>query len=228
MILHGVPVQIEWGYTVSIWQAYQDAWTVTADGQYKTNDRPQADRRIARFRIAEPEDAGTLAALFNGGQSGITACGLGEEIFGADVVYTDPLMTMIRSIGAHRRETLVSGTIEIELELLVAPPTFGASLSLDTLHFPHSRDEGLSRSGAALKYYSIGGTAFESSGFSKTQRMTFVLTTEQLRGITNQLLSVRTGRHSLHGRDIIVLRWGECAREAFDVWTMTMEFVDVV
>lgn len=229
MILGGVQFEIEQSYTALVTQAYQSAWVEVGNGRFETNDRPFTDRRSTKFQVAEMLGDETVNALFDlrDQQFVWLECEEGEEVFGAEVDHSSPLKVGIKTIDDLRIDSLATGSIQIELELLQAPDIItGTGKGLGALKFPHAQEEGLDRS---LRYTQLsgGGAASNYSGeYSRSFRMTFSLTTEEIRDVVVRLLTIRTGVHSLGDRSIKVLKWGGCVREAFDLWSITLEWVD--
>lgn len=229
MILGGVSFEIEQRYVATVTQAYQSAWVEVGNGRFETNDRPFTDRRSAKFQVAELLGDGTIDALFDLRDQPfvLLECSEGEEVFGAEVDYSSPLKVGVRTIDDLRRDNLATGTIGIELELLeTATILTGTGKGLVALKFPHAQEEGLDRS---LRYTPLsgGGAMLNYSGeYSRSFRMEFSLTTEEIRDVVVRLLTVRTGTHTLGDRTIRILRWGGCTREAFDLWTIRLEWVD--
>jgi hypothetical protein len=126
MIWDGETVFTTWGYQPLTRPALE--WVQDSAGYWSASDRGSSqDVLEAAISFRGPqEELETLEAVLEDNREGLPiTCGLGEEIFGADVDYTGALSVTVIDYGEITRVTFSQYAMPLRLRLLA--PTFKAT-----------------------------------------------------------------------------------------------------
>lgn len=194
MIWDGVTVYTTWGYVPQVERALD--WDRDSQQYWFANDRGvDQDAYSGAIVFKGPQDElADLEGALADNREGITiTCGIGEEIFGADIDYSDPLSVTVADFG--RCDRVSFGQFSMPLKLRLLAPTFkSVTPSLSALRLSSWR-YGASASFAVGKGFSMEGAATYSDFQADTGIFEgeFTQTQAEMEAIRRYLLSVVRG-----------------------------------
>ncbi len=245
MIWGGTTVYTIWGYVPITTPALQ--WIQGSNGYWSASDRGAAqDIYEASLVIKGPEaEVSALEAMLQLNRETFSiTCGVGEEIFGADVLYTGSLSVSVVDYGRLERTTMSQYALPLRLRLL-APAFKSVTASLAALRLASWR-YGASSSFEIGKAFSYNGTAAYADHASDTGRFLgdFTQTQSEMEAIRSYLLTTGRGnsfafpyfggvdypfgfRKGLWSTlNCKILSWSDMGRDNLIDWKMRLELVE--
>jgi len=240
MIWDGSQVLITWGYRPMTKWAVD--FSPTHDGYHASRDRGAAEdeyRAAVVFMGPQDELEALETVLAENRESFFIRCDTGEEIFGADIDYSAPLLVTVEEYGRCDRASYAQYSMPMRLRLLA--PAFQGTPSLSPLRLSFWR-YGASSKFAVNKRFSYAGAAsyLDHRTDPGVFMGEFTQTTAEMRAIRRYLLATARGEAipfpTLGGVDFPfgnrmaqrrfqmchVLEWEDLGRENFTDWRLSL------
>lgn len=247
MVIAGLPTKIEWGYEARTRLDWiHNGWKLLAGGKWVSADRGASyDLRMgvvkAFLRVELLEDLQEWISARRGSVALFCSFAEGEEIFGAELDYSDPYLCHFEAPKDVTISRDDPGFASCSLSLLLAEqPRFLDPTDPDweALVYPFEDETAILQQARSNPWMTGGGSRAWDSQRNRTFEATFELFPSEMVKVKQAVLADRNAKitlptqtfRSIFGAsqappyDVVLLEWGSERRVGLNQWSVSLRF----